>query len=393
MPSAFFMNGHFYSLWAWVLSLLACVLMLLAGRRILSLLDGLYRLSELFQAQKDEPKASKALLNSFGQIIKDLPDFSDCWAEFAQYLVVEEVAPQEAEEGAQAVESKVCVLKPLEASLKLPSWCRKPLGIWLGLGVNALSLFGIVMALLFVSSASFAAQGAQASWAPFLLLLSQHILWSVISLLVVAVLGFGLGLVLELGRKKAEQRWSAILSELRRFVVLVPVERLAYHSVIQRKDLLAAVNDQTQIASSLGETNKASEACSSEVSDTSALRIELGLLTKSVQEMTQKGQSMTQSLEGTKQASEAIALAVKELKSCNELVASHWDEYCRRFEGVDQSLGRTVAETNQSLTAYTDKVCLFTEQLDQQLSKGMLTLAGAVGDLQQVVGQGERTKT
>ncbi len=85
-------------------------------------------------------------------------------------------------------------------------------------------------------------------------------------------------------------------------------------------------------------------------------------------------------------AAEKITDAVNKMEAINTQVKHHWDAYCERFEGVDESLKVIFQETNHSLVSYSERFKGYTHDLDKHMSQGILSLAGAVSDLNQVVG-------
>ena len=80
-----------------------------------------------------------------------------------------------------------------------------------------------------------------------------------------------------------------------------------------------------------------------------------------------------------------ITEAVKQMDHINKQTKDSWESYCKRFEGVDQNLNHIFQQTNTSLQSYSEKVKGFTSELDKHMSKGVVTLAGAVGDLNQAI--------
>ena len=52
---------------------------------------------------------------------------------------------------------------------------------------------------------------------------------------------------------------------------------------------------------------------------------------------------------------------------------------------MDQNLNHIFQQTNTILHSYSEKVKGFTSELDKHMSKGVVTLAGAVGDLNQAI--------
>lgn len=84
-------------------------------------------------------------------------------------------------------------------------------------------------------------------------------------------------------------------------------------------------------------------------------------------------------------AANQIATAVKQMEHINMQLKGSWEDYCKRFEGVDHSLYKSVSQTNQGINQYSEKMKNVTLELDKHMSKGLLSLAGAVGDLHQAV--------
>ena len=91
------------------------------------------------------------------------------------------------------------------------------------------------------------------------------------------------------------------------------------------------------------------------------------------------------SLNQSSSAAVKISEAVKQMDHINKQTKDSWESYCKRFEGVDQNLNHIFQQTNTSLHSYSEKVKGFTSELDNHMSKGMVTLAGAVGDLNQAI--------
>ena len=75
-----------------------------------------------------------------------------------------------------------------------------------------------------------------------------------------------------------------------------------------------------------------------------------------------------------------------ELRAINDQLLKQWTAYCERFEGVDKSLAKAFVNTNESINAYTESFKHLTQDFDKQMHRGLLSLSGAVGDLQQVLG-------
>ncbi|MBI2602757.1 MAG: hypothetical protein HYW48_06855 [Deltaproteobacteria bacterium] len=84
--------------------------------------------------------------------------------------------------------------------------------------------------------------------------------------------------------------------------------------------------------------------------------------------------------------SQNLHSTVTEIRDVQNKVSQQWENYCTRFEGVDKSLAAAFQNTNDSILAYTDKFKNLTREFDKHMSRGMHSLAGAIGDLQQVVG-------
>ena len=76
---------------------------------------------------------------------------------------------------------------------------------------------------------------------------------------------------------------------------------------------------------------------------------------------------------------------MKTIDQTNKNLNKNWESHCKRFEGIDRNLYQVFHNTNSSLNSYSEKVKNFTLDLDKHLSKGMLTLAEAVGDLNHVL--------
>ncbi|MFK7824847.1 MAG: hypothetical protein AB8G05_11865 [Oligoflexales bacterium] len=91
------------------------------------------------------------------------------------------------------------------------------------------------------------------------------------------------------------------------------------------------------------------------------------------------------SLNMSSSAAIKISEAVKHMDQINRQTKNSWEAYCKRFEGVDQNLNHIFQQTNTSLHSYSEKVKGFTSELDKHMSKGVVTLAGAVGDLNQAI--------
>ena len=90
-------------------------------------------------------------------------------------------------------------------------------------------------------------------------------------------------------------------------------------------------------------------------------------------------------LKSSSVAANQISGAVNQMEAINLQLKAGWDEYCKRFEGVDISLYKSISQTNQGINQYSDKIKDFTVELDKHISKGLMSLAGAVGDLHQIV--------
>ena len=92
------------------------------------------------------------------------------------------------------------------------------------------------------------------------------------------------------------------------------------------------------------------------------------------------------SLGQSAKAASRISEAVKYLEASNKVMMQSWEAYSKRFEGVDQNLNSIFQQTHNNLNRYSEKVKDFTTDLDKHMSKGVMTLAGAVGDLRQTIG-------
>ena len=103
----------------------------------------------------------------------------------------------------------------------------------------------------------------------------------------------------------------------------------------------------------------------------------------SIAEACQKAQ---EALGKSSEAAIRISDSVRTMESIQKSNQHSWEQYCKRFEGVDQSLHRAFTTTNASLNQYSEKIKGFTVELDKYMSKGILSLSGAVGDLHQVIG-------
>lgn len=109
-------------------------------------------------------------------------------------------------------------------------------------------------------------------------------------------------------------------------------------------------------------------------------------ITKTTQSMNSLYRNAQDMFIRSNQSSQNIAEAVVKLERINSQLKTLWEGYCTRFEKVDHHLKNVIAQTHSSLENYSERVKDFTSDLDKHMSKGILTLAGAVGDLHQVVG-------
>ncbi len=90
-------------------------------------------------------------------------------------------------------------------------------------------------------------------------------------------------------------------------------------------------------------------------------------------------------LKESNDAAKFIAVNVKHIEGTNREMVKLMDEYNRRFKDIDDNLQRAFVQTSQNLNLYSDKVKDFTSELDKHMSKGMVSLASAVGDLSEVL--------
>ena len=97
-------------------------------------------------------------------------------------------------------------------------------------------------------------------------------------------------------------------------------------------------------------------------------------------------QKAQDSLNRSSEAAIKIAESVQHFEYAGQSTQASWEQYCKRFEGVDRSLYQAFEQTRTSLNQYSEKVKNFTIELDKHMSKGILTLSGAVGDLHQAIG-------
>jgi len=93
-----------------------------------------------------------------------------------------------------------------------------------------------------------------------------------------------------------------------------------------------------------------------------------------------------ESLSQSSDAANKISQSMKSMEGINRQTQASWEQYCKRFEGVDQSLHQAFTHSQNNLTQYSEKIRSFTLELDKYMSKGILTLSGAVGDLHQAIG-------
>lgn len=88
--------------------------------------------------------------------------------------------------------------------------------------------------------------------------------------------------------------------------------------------------------------------------------------------------AQTKSIEHVREATVQIA-------STTTQTQKDWSEYRQRFEGLDQSLGRTFDVLKAGLDGYTQQVLAFTHELDQQVAKAIGDLGGAIGQLHESI--------
>lgn len=91
------------------------------------------------------------------------------------------------------------------------------------------------------------------------------------------------------------------------------------------------------------------------------------------------------SLLHSSQAAGKISESVRMIEKTCALTQSSWEQYCVRFERVDQNLHQAFTQSQANLNQYSEKLRGFTLELDKYMSKGMLTLSSAVGDLHQAI--------
>ena len=112
----------------------------------------------------------------------------------------------------------------------------------------------------------------------------------------------------------------------------------------------------------------------------------MGPIIGAAKDMERIFENTQQLLHQSSNSSEAIQESVNRIEFIQQKLETHWESYCTRFEHVDDQLRSAISSTNDSLASYSEKVKSFTSDLDKHMSKGILSLAGAVGDLHQVVG-------
>ena len=83
--------------------------------------------------------------------------------------------------------------------------------------------------------------------------------------------------------------------------------------------------------------------------------------------------------------SENLLKQSEDLRTMHASLLKQWEAYCLRFEGVDKSLAQAFATTHESITSYSDRFKNLTQDFDMHMSRGILSLAGAVGDLQHAI--------
>jgi hypothetical protein len=66
-------------------------------------------------------------------------------------------------------------------------------------------------------------------------------------------------------------------------------------------------------------------------------------------------------------------------------IASAWQDYANRFQGIDQSLQRAFERLVEGVQGYTERVREFHAELDQHLGKSMTNLASATSELHEAV--------
>lgn len=91
--------------------------------------------------------------------------------------------------------------------------------------------------------------------------------------------------------------------------------------------------------------------------------------------------SVQQSLENSQELVERSCGAVSNIRDVNQQMVQNWNEYCVRFEGVDLNLKNIFEDTNGAILGFAEKFKTLTVDLDHHMSKGMTSLAGAIGDL------------
>lgn len=81
------------------------------------------------------------------------------------------------------------------------------------------------------------------------------------------------------------------------------------------------------------------------------------------------------------QVAATFAATTQTLSESNGVLTSAWGEYRERFETVDQSLATLISQLEQFVENFAEKAGHFVTEMDQQLSKSVQTLAGAVTEL------------
>lgn len=117
-----------------------------------------------------------------------------------------------------------------------------------------------------------------------------------------------------------------------------------------------------------------------------AFNLRIAELSHAVGILTQNSQETTLQQEKIVATTQGLIKAMAQMGLFYDKLIAQWEQYCQRFEGVDANLKDAFKQTNDSLVAYTQRFRTLTVDLDKHMSKGMLTLAGAVGDLHQAVG-------
>lgn len=110
------------------------------------------------------------------------------------------------------------------------------------------------------------------------------------------------------------------------------------------------------------------------------------------------GDQLARQVETLQTAAETVAVATKQLETSNAQTQQSWQDYEKRFAGIDQALGNAFTELSDGVQAYTTQVTDLLGQIDKHTAEITRQLGGAnqelgerIEELADVIGRVKRS--